>query len=54
LDLLTDGVGVIGTIGRNKAVGRKVAQQGFGNSAVSRLARCQHKCEWTSKTILKA
>jgi hypothetical protein len=54
LDLLTDGLGVIGTISHNKAAGRQVAQQGFGNSAVSRLVRCQHEGEWTSKTILKA
>lgn len=51
LDLLTNGVGVIGTIGHDQAAGRQVPQQGFGSSAVSCLARCQHEGEWTSKTV---
>jgi len=41
LDLLTDGVGVTGTVSKHKGIGRYGLQQGLGGAAVRCLADCQ-------------
>jgi hypothetical protein len=47
LDLLTDGMGVAGTVGHDQASGWQVPQQHFSSAAASRLTGCQNKGERT-------
>jgi hypothetical protein len=44
LDLLPDGIGVIGSIRHGQRIGWQALQQGLGGAAVRCLARHQQEC----------